>query len=88
MGRTVLMVTHDMDLIAEYTHRLIVMGDGTVLLDGPTAEVFQQVERLAETFIAPPQVTQLAQGLAGYGVPGDLLVADALVQVLKGKVGL
>jgi energy-coupling factor transport system ATP-binding protein len=88
MGCTVLMVTHDMDLIAEYTHRLIVMGDGTVLLDGPTAEVFQQVERLAETFIAPPQVTRLAQGLAGYGVPGDLLVADALVQVLKGKVGL
>jgi energy-coupling factor transport system ATP-binding protein len=88
MGCTVLMVTHDMDLIAEYTRRLIVMGDGTVLLDGPTAEVFQQVERLAETFIAPPQVTRLAQGLAGYGVPGDLLVADALVQVLKGKVGL
>jgi len=88
MGRTVLMVTHDMDLIAEYTRRLIVMGDGRVLLDGPTAEVFQQVETLAETFITPPQVTQLAQGLAEYGVPGDILVANELVQALKGKVGL
>ena len=88
MGRTVLMVTHDMDLIAEYTHRLIVMGSGRVLLDGPTAEVFQQVETLAETFITPPQVTQLAQALAEYGVPGNILVADELVQTLKGKVGL
>ena len=88
MGRTVLMVTHDMDLIAEYTHRLIVMGNGRVLLDGPTAEVFQQVETLAETFITPPQVTQLAQALAGYGVSGNILVADGLVQALKGKVGL
>jgi len=88
MGRTVLMVTHDMDLIAEYTHRLIVMGDGRVLLDGPTAEVFQQVETLAETFITPPQATQLAQGLAEYGVPGDILVASELVQALKRKVGL
>ena len=87
MGRTVLMVTHDMDLIAEYTHRLIVMGDGRVLLDGPTAEVFQQVETLAQTFITPPQVTQLAQGLAEYGVPGDILVASELVRALKGKVG-
>jgi energy-coupling factor transporter ATP-binding protein EcfA2 len=88
MGRTVLMVTHDMDLIAEYTHRLIVMGSGRVLLDGPTAEVFQQLETLAETFIAPPQVTQLAQALAEYGVPGNILVAQDLVQILKGKVGL
>lgn len=86
MGCTVLMVTHDMDLIAEYTHRLIVMGGGKVLLDGPTAEVFQQVDTLAETFIAPPQVTQLAQGLAGYGVPGNILVADGLCQALKRKL--
>lgn len=88
MGRTVLMVTHDMDLIAEYTQRLIVMGDGRVLLDGPTAEVFQQVETLAKTFIAPPQVTQLAQSLAEYGVTGNVLVADELYQVLKRKVGV
>lgn len=86
MGCTVLMVTHDMDLIAEYTRRLIVMGDARVLLDGPTAEVFQQVETLAETFITPPQVTQLAQALAEYGVSGDILVTDELVQILKGKV--
>ncbi|TET80995.1 MAG: ATP-binding cassette domain-containing protein [Anaerolineales bacterium] len=88
MGRTILMVTHDMDLIAEYTRRLIVMGDAKVLLDGPTAEVFQQVEILAETFIAPPQVTQLAISLAEYGVPGNILVADDLSQVLQRKVGV
>lgn len=85
-GRTVLMVTHDMDLIAEYTDRLIVMGKGKVLLDGPTEEVFQQVDILAKTFIAPPQVTQLAQALAKYGVPGDILLAEQLQEVLRGKV--
>jgi hypothetical protein len=46
------------------------------------------VETLAETFIEPPQVTQLAQGLAGYGVPGNILIADELYQVLKGKLGV
>jgi energy-coupling factor transport system ATP-binding protein len=65
-----------------------VMGNGRVLLDGPTAEVFQEVETLAETFITPPQVTQLAQALAGYGVSGNILMADELVRTVKGKVGL
>jgi len=88
MGHTILMVTHDMDLIAEYTRRLIVMGDAKVLLDGPTAEVFQQVEILAETFITPPQVTQLAMSLAKYDIPGDILVADELSQVLQRKAGV
>lgn len=86
MGRTVIMVTHDMDLIAEYTRRLIVMGEGKVLLDGPTAEVFQQVETLAETYITPPQVTQLALGLAKYQIPNNIISVDQLCQVLRRKV--
>jgi energy-coupling factor transport system ATP-binding protein len=88
MGRTVIMITHDMDLIAEYTKRLIVMGNGTVLLDGPTAEVFQQVDVLAKTFIEPPQVTQLAQSLAPYGISSEVLAADDLCQLLKKEAGL
>jgi ABC-type cobalt transport system, ATPase component len=42
-GGTVLMITHDVDLIARYAQRLIVLHEGRVLLDGPTAEVFDQV---------------------------------------------
>lgn len=75
-GTTVVMITHDMDLIAEYTERLVVMGNGRVLLDGPTREVFQQGSVLAETFIAPPQVSQLAQALADYGIPPGVLTPD------------
>jgi len=86
MGRTVLMVTHDMDLIAEYTQRLIVMGEGKVLLDGPTVDVFQQVETLAETYISPPQVTRLALSLAEYQVPGNIILVEELYQVLQRKV--
>lgn len=85
-GHTILMVTHDMDLIAEYTQRLIVMGEGRVLLDGPTHIVFQQVDRLAETFISPPQVTQLAQRLARYGIPGGILSVQELCDSVKERI--
>lgn len=75
-GTTVVMITHDMDLIAEYAERVLVMGNGRVLLDGPTRDVFQESQLLAQTFIAPPQITRLAQSLSEAGVPPDVLTTD------------
>ncbi|MEW6624008.1 MAG: ATP-binding cassette domain-containing protein [Bacillota bacterium] len=62
-GHTILIVTHNMSLVAEYTDRTIVLCKGKVLLDGATRYVFTQTEVLKETYIIPPQVTQLAQRL-------------------------
>ena len=38
-GTTVLVVTHDLQLVAEYANRVVVMRDGRILGVGPTAEV-------------------------------------------------
>lgn len=81
-GGTVVMITHDVDLIARYAHRLIVLLQGRILLDGPTPEVFAQVEELRRSFVVPPVAGQLAQRLAALGVPPDLLTLDELFQVL------
>lgn len=77
-GTTVIMVTHDMDLVAKYTDHVFVLGDGQLLLQGTTAEVFSRPDVLASTFLAPPQVTQLAQMLEEYGIPPDILAVDEL----------
>jgi energy-coupling factor transporter ATP-binding protein EcfA2 len=82
-GTTVIMITHDMDLVAEYTARLVVMGEGRILLDGPTPEVFQAADLLAQTFIAPPQAAQLAQGLSSHGVPPGVLTTRELCNLLE-----
>jgi energy-coupling factor transport system ATP-binding protein len=82
-GTTVILITHDMELIAEYTERLIVMGNGRILLDGPTREVFQETEILEQTFIAPPQTTQLAQALSDLGIPPNLLTAAEFGRLIK-----
>jgi energy-coupling factor transport system ATP-binding protein len=81
-GTTVIMITHDMGLIAEFTQRLVVMGNGCILRDGPTRDVFQETEMLAKTFITPPQVTQLALALGDYGIPPNILTADEFSQIL------
>lgn len=60
-GTTVIMITHDMYLIAKYTYRTIVLRDGEVLLNGPTRDVLYQVETLNKAFIKPPQIIRFAQ---------------------------
>lgn len=62
-GHTVLVVTHDMALIAEYTERIVVLCQGEVLLDDTTAAVFARPDVLQRTHAAPPQITRLAHAL-------------------------
>jgi len=81
----VLMITHDVDLIARYAHRLIVLHEGRVLLDGPTGEVFSQVEELKKSFVVPPVAMQLARELAHLGVPAQVLTLEDFYQVCVPK---
>jgi energy-coupling factor transport system ATP-binding protein len=62
-GHTVLVVTHDMALIAEYAARTVVLHQGRILLDDTTAAVFARPELLQRTHVTPPQITQLSQNL-------------------------
>ncbi len=81
-GHTVIMITHDMNLVAQYADRTVVMGNGEILLDGPTGEVFREVETLKKTFIKPPPVTVLSNELEPYGVPGGILTVESMVNSL------
>ncbi len=86
-GGTVLMITHDVDLIARYAQRLIVLHEGRVLLDGPTAEVFAQVEELRKSFVVPPVAAQLAQALAPLGMPAHVMTLEELTRALTPAEG-
>jgi energy-coupling factor transport system ATP-binding protein len=57
------------------------MGMGQVLLDGHTEQVFKETDILAQTFLEPPQITQLAQAAQQLGFdPGTLVVDDMVAQ--------
>ena len=63
-GKTVIMISHDIDFVAEHAGRVLVMAEGRVLLDGPTREILAQADVLAETYVEPPQIMRLAYELA------------------------
>jgi energy-coupling factor transport system ATP-binding protein len=81
-GQTVVIITHDMNLAAEYCDRVVIMSDGNVLLDAPTREAFLAEEALKASSLRPPQVTALGKAL-GYGEAW--LTVDEAVEML-GKV--
>ncbi len=64
----VLHVTHSM-YEAVLFERVVVMDAGRVILDGPPAEVFRDVERLREVGLDVPLAASLAHRLRARGIP-------------------
>jgi energy-coupling factor transport system ATP-binding protein len=79
-GHIIVIITHDMPIVARYAKRVIAMGLGEILADGPTAEVFSHPELLAQTFIEPPQITQLAQQAQSLGFDPGTLTVEAMTE--------
>lgn len=82
LGHTIIIITHDMPIVADYAHRVIALGMGQIVDDGPTAEVFSHPDNLAKTFIEPRQITQLAHDCHDLGFRrGTLKVKEMIDQV-------
>ena len=86
-GHTVIMITHDMNLITQYSDRTVVMVNGEVLLDGPTSKVFSDLETLKKAFIKPPSIALLDKELEPYGVPQGILTVDSMIDSLSTEGG-
>ncbi|HSW09935.1 MAG TPA: energy-coupling factor transporter ATPase [Bacillota bacterium] len=87
-GRTIIMISHDMDLVARYAERVILMLDGRIILDAPSADVFDELEVLTSTFLKPPDSALLGRSLADLGVPRGTLTPEQLADVFRPTVGV
>jgi energy-coupling factor transporter ATPase len=87
-GKTIVIITHDMDLVCEYAERVIVMNDGRILTEGSPREVFAKADILREAFLAQPVVMELFNRLRkDFPLPESVLTVDEAVAVLKDRVG-
>jgi cobalt transport protein ATP-binding subunit len=58
-GHTIIMITHTMWVVAEYAHKVAVIKDGEFTMYGRTREVFQQEDKLAESYLKTPHIVNL-----------------------------
>ena len=55
---TIIMITHEMEIVAEYANRTTVFHNGSILMDGDTRDVLYDYETLSSTKIVPPFIPQ------------------------------
>lgn len=67
-GITIVLVTHLMDDVAEFTDQVYVMEKGKLVKGGKPSLVFQQVEFMGKIQLGVPKITRFAQRLANRGV--------------------
>jgi energy-coupling factor transport system ATP-binding protein len=68
LGKTIILITHDMNLVAGYARRTVVMDKGKIVLDGDTRHVFSKQEILEKTGITLPVIARLSPDLLNEGV--------------------
>ena len=80
-GTTVIMVCHDMEVVADYAKRVIAMTAGRVVADGETFAVLRDRDVLARTHLLPPQMVDVSLRLAEDGAvaaASPVALADTL----------
>jgi energy-coupling factor transport system ATP-binding protein len=76
-GNTTIMVTHDMDIVASYATRVIVMSVGRFVFDGRLTDIFyDHYETLDNMYLKPPTVVDFCRRLENKGVPRCLTVSE------------
>lgn len=63
-GKSIVLVEHKIDLMAEHADRIIVMKDGRVIGEGPAADILTSAV-MDEADVPRPEVTELALALQG-----------------------
>ena len=71
-SRTVVFISHDMDLVARLAQRVVVLDRGRIAFDGGKTELFQNDELLRRTGLGLPHVCWFMKGLKDQGYPVSL----------------
>ncbi|MDT7042248.1 energy-coupling factor transporter ATPase [Candidatus Nitronereus thalassa] len=77
-GHTIIMITHDMELVAKYAKRCVLLGHGAVLGDGPTRNIFSNQELMCAATLEWPALTRFSQRWGS-----TLLTVDEVTKALR-----
>lgn len=85
---TVVLITHQMEYVAQYADHVVIFEGGTVVKEGTPAEVFADVDWLHEKQLDVPIAKQFADQLADKGLQlENVLDIDQLADQLATKLG-
>ena len=68
-GGTVLLVSHSMEDVARYAHKVLVLNRAGVAMYDDVAKVFSRADEITAMGLSVPQVTRIFMGLRAQGFP-------------------
>ncbi len=81
-GKTTIIVTHDVEFVADCQPRIILMADGKIIADGSTAQIMTDMDTLKRASVLPPEITKVFSELSRYGFPEDVIDVDEAAEIL------
>ena len=90
-GKTVVIVTHDVEFVAECKPRVVLLSRGKVIGDGPAASILTDSSLVEKASLVMPQISSLMKSLEDISPPAGLIDAysarDFLTPRLRGIAG-
>jgi energy-coupling factor transport system ATP-binding protein len=84
--KTVVVVTHDVEFVAECNPRVILMSKGKILVDGIAEEILTDPKTLIQASIVPPQITQIFLDLSDLGLPSNVIDVHEATKIILNRL--
>ena len=88
-GKTVVVVTHDVEFVAECDPRVVLMREGKIVADGNGKDILTNQELLEESSIVLPQIAQVFTEIYAENLPKNIIdiyeARDVLLKILESK---
>ena len=72
-GKAVVMITHDVEFVAESNPRVILLSKGAIVAQGPADAILSKDEIVNRASLVRPQMSRLFGALTKYGLPRDVV---------------
>lgn len=85
-GKTVVIVTHDVEFVAECKPRVVLLSRGKIIADGPAAEILTNPQTVQQASLVMPQIAFLMKNLKDLNPPPNIIDAYSAKGFFSGKL--
>jgi energy-coupling factor transport system ATP-binding protein len=86
-GKTVIIVTHDIEFVADCKPRVVLMAQGEILAQGEAEKILTNYDLVNQASVVLPQIAQLFKNLKDKGVPTEVIDVYEAAKIILGRLG-
>ncbi len=85
-GKAVVMITHDVEFVAESSPKVILLSNGRIVAQGNADKILSSDALVEKASLVKPQMSRLFGPLKKYGLPGDVVDVHRARMLLEQKL--